>query len=124
MKVILIADKLTMLVQYSIISAVGSGMTAVSINVVDATMRTDDGSRVTLDAYDRERITESLGGWIENKVVEHSQGMTGFDAWYATRKMGTDDDARVTLEEALILARAAYDAGQLSVAEVSGGSMH
>jgi hypothetical protein len=38
--------------------------------------------------------------------------------------MGTDDDARVTLEEALILARAAYDAGQLSVAEVSGGSMH
>ena len=118
MKIILIADALTMLVQYSIISAVGSDVSAISFNVVDATMRTDDGARVTLEAEDRARIMHSLGDWIENKVVEHSQGMRGFDAWYASRKMITDDQANVTLEAALILARAAYDAGQLSVAEV------
>ena len=124
MKVILIADALTMLVQYSIISAVDSGMTAISFDVVDATMRTDDGGRVTLEAEDRARIMDSLGEWIENKVVEHSQGMRGFDAWYASRKMSTDGQANVTLEAALILARAAWDAGQLSVAEVRNECGH
>lgn len=118
MKVILIADKLTMLVQYSVLSDASSGVSAISFNLVDATLRTDDGQRVTLGAEDRANIMNSLGHWIENKVVEHNQGMRGFDAWYATRKMTTDDDANVSLEEALILARAAYDAGQLSVAEV------
>lgn len=118
MKIILIADALTMLVQYSIISAVGSGMTAISCDVVDATLRTDTGDRITLDANDRVDIMASLGQWIEGKVLEHSKGMHGFDAWYAERKMVTDDNAKVDLEAALILARDAYDAGQLSVAGV------
>lgn len=118
MKVILIADSLTMLVQYSIISDVCSGTKAISVDVVDATLRTETGERVSLDADDRADIMDSLGSWIENKVLEHSQGMRGFDAWYAQRKMVTDDQAKVDLEAALILARAAYDAGQLSMAEV------
>lgn len=124
MKVILIADAITMLVQYSIISDVSSGTRAISIDVIDATLRTDDGQRITLSEDDRQGLMSSLGGWIENKVVEHSQGMKGFDAWYAARKMITDNDAKVTLEEALILARAAYDAGQLSMSEVPDGSIH
>lgn len=119
MKVILIADALTMLVRYNTISSVDSGLTAVSFDVVDATMRTDDGGRITLEAEDRQRIMHSLADWIEAKVIEHSQGMRGFDAWYAERKMVTDGNANVSLEAALILARAAYDAGQLSVAEVT-----
>lgn len=124
MKVILIADAITMLVQYSIISDVASGTRAISIDVIDATLRTDDGNRITLGESDRQDIMQSLGGWIENKVVEHSQGMTGFDAWYAARKMTTDKDAKVSLEAALILARAAWDAGQLSVAEVHSERDH
>lgn len=118
MKVILIADALTMLVRYNTISSVDSGLTAISFDLIDATMRTDDGGRVTLEAEDRQQIMNSLYEWIEAKVIEHSQGMRGFDAWYADRKMATDKDANVSLEAALILARAAYDAGQLSVAEV------
>lgn len=118
MKIILVADKLTMLVQYSIVSAVDSGMTAISCDVIDATLRTDTGERVTLDADGRADIVASLGDWIEDKVVEHSSGLRGFDAWYADRKMETDSDAKVPVEDALILARAAYDAGQLSMAEV------
>lgn len=124
MKVILIADAITMLVQYSVISAVGSGVTAISCNVVDATLRTDTGERITLDANDRQDIMASLGHWIEAKVLEHSKGMQGFDAWYAERKMKTDDKAKVDLEAALILARAAYDAGQLSMAEVPDERNH
>lgn len=118
MKIILIADKLTMLVQYSMLREAGGNVAAVSCEVVDATMRMDDGERITLDADDRAELMESLGDWIENKVIEHSKGLRGFDAWYADRKMPTDDDARVSVEEALILARAAWDAGQLSMSEV------
>ena len=118
MRVIIVADVFTLLVQYTIISSVGSGSTAISFDIVEATMRTADGGRVTLDAKDRADVMQSLGRCIEGKVVEHSQGMYGFDAWYATQNMPTDTDAKMTLEEALLLARAAYDAGQLSVAEV------
>lgn len=118
MKIILIADKLTMLVQYSLFGVVGSDTSAISCEIIDATMRMDDGERITLNSDDRACIMESLGDWIENKVLEHSNGLRGFDAWYAERKMPTDGEARVSVEEALILARAAYDAGQLSMAEV------
>lgn len=118
MKIVLIADQLTMLVQYSIISAVGSGVTAISCDVTEATLRTENGGRVTLDADDRARIMASLGPWIEGKVVEHSKGMKGFDAWYNAHRIAPDKDNGVTMEAALILARSAYDAGQLSVSEV------
>lgn len=118
MKVILIADALTMLVQYNILSDVESGIAAISIDVIDATLRADDGTRTTLCEDDRYQVMRDLEPWIEKKVVEHSKGMRGFDAWYAANTLTMDGDANVAIEDALILARAAYGAGQLSVGEV------
>ena len=119
MKVILIADALTLLVQYNILSDVESGIAAISISVIDATLRGGDGKRVTLSENDRNRVMCDLEPWIEKKVVEHSKGMFGFDAWYAEHGIAIDGGAQVAIEDALILARAAYGAGQLSVGEVS-----
>lgn len=122
MKVILIADALTMLVRYSVMSDVSSSASAISWSLLDATMRRDDGERITLDQHDREAVEISLASWIEPKILEHHKGMHGFDALYAERHLATDDQGNVALEAALILARAAYDAGQLSVAELRNES--
>lgn len=103
MKVILMVGQFTLVAHYRALN------NRISWELQMAQERQSDGSRRTLQPEEVDYLAVQLEGHIERALLIHYSTPDEFGAWLKTQTVNVLDGGYVTYEDALALARAAYE---------------